>query len=91
MVGTLHVDAMLDELTPKDFDEWIAYRTIEMDPVDRIIEILKRGFATVVTAWGGHVDPDDLDPMDNNDQHEEALSPTASAAMAKQAIARGQG
>lgn len=82
---------MLDELTPRQFDEWIAYRTIEMDPVDRLIEILKRGFSVLSGAWGGSgMEPDDFDPQPNDD-HDEAMSPAQSAAMARQAISRTQG
>jgi hypothetical protein len=53
---------MLDEMTPEEFDQWIAYRTIEPDPVERIAEILKRGLVAVTNSWGGKLEPDMLDP-----------------------------
>lgn len=88
----MDVDAMLDELEPHQFDEWVAYRTLEPDPVERIVEILKRGFTALVLSWGGELDPDDLDPKDfSNDKRNEAMSPAQSAAMARQAISRGRG
>lgn len=61
MVGTLDVDGMLDGLTPAQFDEWVAYREIEPDPLNRLIHIIKFGFATLANAWGAKIEPDDLD------------------------------
>ena len=83
---------MLDELEPRQFDEWIAYRTIEPDPVDRICEILKLGFSAMVSLGGGEMEPDAFDPKDfSDDKRNDAMSPAQSAAMAKQAISRAQG
>lgn len=53
---------MLDAIEPRQFDEWIAYDRIEPDPDKRLREILKRGFAALVTGWGGKTEPDNFDP-----------------------------
>lgn len=90
MVGRLDVDAMLDELTPRQFDEWVAYRTIEPDPIERICEILKRGFSVMASMGGGKMEPDEFD-LKTCDDGNEAMSPAQSAAMARQAIGRSQG
>ena len=59
---SLDVDAVHDSLTPRQFDEWVAYYMIEKDPWDRIAEILVNGFMVLVAAQGGEIDPEDLDP-----------------------------
>lgn len=53
---------MLDGLDPGEFDEWLAYREIEPDPVDRIITILRLGFVYLCNAWGAKIDLTDIDP-----------------------------
>ena len=53
---------MLDAVSPQQFDEWIAFRQIEPDPLDRLAEILKLGFAAIVNAWGGDATPGYFDP-----------------------------
>jgi len=58
---------MLDAISPETFDEWEAFRRLEPDPLDRLREVLKLGFAAVVNAWGVKVEPIDLDPW-----HEDA-------------------
>jgi hypothetical protein len=58
---------MLEAMTPEQRDEWIAYRQIVPDPIERLIEVCKRGLALLINAWGGKIEPDDLDPM----EHEE--------------------
>lgn len=59
----LNVDRLLDSLEPRQFDEWIAYWSIEPDERQRIREILKRGFAMLANCWGAKITPDDLDPV----------------------------
>lgn len=53
---------MLDGLDPGEFDEWLAYREIEPDPVDRIITILRLGFVYLCNAWGARTELADIDP-----------------------------
>ena len=53
---------MLDGLLPQEFDEWLAYREIEPDPLDRLFTILRLGFSAVCNAWGGKVEPRHIDP-----------------------------
>lgn len=57
------MDRLLDELTPGQFDEWLAWSRLEPDPVMRIAEILKLGFSAVCLAWGMEFDPEILDPL----------------------------
>jgi hypothetical protein len=61
----VNVDGMVKGLTPQQFDEWLAYRQIVPDPMDRLIEVCKRGFTLLANAWGGKIEPDDLDPMEH--------------------------
>ena len=53
---------MLDGLLPGEFDEWLAYREIEPDPLDRLFTILRLGFSAVCNAWGAKVEPQHIDP-----------------------------
>ena len=53
---------MLDGLLPHEFDEWLAYREIEPDPLDRLFTILRLGFSAVCNAWGAKVEPKHIDP-----------------------------
>ncbi len=56
------MDKRLDGLSPEAVDEWVAFRRLERDPDEWLREIVKRGFAAVVAASGGKIDPDDIDP-----------------------------
>lgn len=56
------VRGMMRELTPEEFDEWLAYRQIIPDPMDRLIEVCKRGFIYLAGTWGATLEPGDLDP-----------------------------
>lgn len=80
---------MLDEISPRQFDEWLAYRQLDPDPLDRITEVLKLGFAAVLGAWGASDKPDDFDPAVKRKESEEVLevSPEQAAAMVTQAVA----
>ena len=62
MAGRLDVDRLMDELTPEEFDQWLAYRQIEPDPADRLIEIVKRGLFLLCNSWGARVKLEELDP-----------------------------
>ncbi len=83
--GEPDVDAMLDRITPQQFDEWVAFFIVEPDVWTRQREILKRGFAAM--AWG-KVEPDAFDPSAESnviaDMGSEA-SPEQAAAMLRMA------
>lgn len=66
---------MLDGLTPDQFAEWRAFRRLEPDPMERIIQILKLGFATLA---GGGIDPEQFD-LKPSRAPEPAASPTQAA------------
>jgi hypothetical protein len=71
---------MLDGVTPQQFDEWLAYRELEPDPLERLIGVVKLGFATLVAAWGMKIEPSDLDPWGSEPQE---ASPEQSAAIVR--------
>ncbi|KKM87080.1 hypothetical protein LCGC14_1272510 [marine sediment metagenome] len=79
---------MLDELSPEQFDEWIAYRSIEPDPWERLIAIVKKGFSALCHAWDMKMEPDDFDPM--AEQKSENISPEEAARQVRQAYDPGQ-
>lgn len=57
------MDAMLDRMTPQQFDEWVAFRRIEPDPDDRLRVIVTTGLLALCKAWGTDLEPKDLDPV----------------------------
>ena len=57
------MDRWLDTVTPQQFDQWVAFDSIEVDPVDRIRRILIAGFLGLLGAWGCKLEPEDLDPQ----------------------------
>jgi hypothetical protein len=70
---------MLDDMTPRQLAEWIAFRNLEPDPTERICFILKLGFAALCNAWGGKVEPDDFEPKRAETKPEPAMSPNQAA------------
>lgn len=60
-------------------DRWAAYFGMEIDREERIIEILKLGFASLCRAWGVEIKPSDLDPAP--DSTEEKQTPDQAVAM----------
>jgi hypothetical protein len=54
------VEAMLDGMSPEEFNEWVAYRRLEPDPLIRILCVLKAGLAAI--ANHASFDPEDSDP-----------------------------
>lgn len=79
---------MLDELSPEQFDEWIAYRSIEPDPWERLIVIVKNGFSALCNAQGAKLEPDVFDTL--KQQEPEIASPAESAQLVGQAISAAQ-
>lgn len=80
---------MLDELSPEKFDEWLAYRSIEPDPWERLIAIVKHGFAALCNAQGATMEPDDLDRL-MPEQKPDIASPEQAAQMVSQVLGQGQ-
>ncbi len=73
---------MLAGLTPGQFAEWIAYRRLEPDPVELIVEVMKLGFAAIVQTWGGKVEPSYFDPRSDRSKEETVnQTPEQTAAM----------
>lgn len=71
---------MLDSITPEKWAEWIAFRHLEPDPMDRIITILKLGLAAVCWSLGNNaVEPDQFDPLPSRAKTEPEFSPTQAA------------
>jgi len=88
---------MADSVTPEQFDEIVAYYSIEPDPLDRIREVLKRGLATVAKLSGmGHPDVDEaqlakyFDPWDRDDT-ETAVDAAKAERIARMQIEMAQG
>ncbi|KKM69741.1 hypothetical protein LCGC14_0954400 [marine sediment metagenome] len=79
---------MLDELSPEQFDEWIAYRSIEPDPWERLIAIVKNGFSALCHVWDMKMEPDAFDPM--AEQKSENIAPEEAARQVRQAYDPGQ-
>ena len=53
---------MLDTVSPKQFDEWVAFDQLEPPPIDRLIAIVRTGLVALCQAWGVALTPNDLDP-----------------------------
>jgi len=73
-------------MTPRQFAEWIAYRRLEPDALETIIEVLKLGFTALVNCWGGKLEPDNFDPR-LRDRKQEAEQTPEQAAMIFRAFA----
>lgn len=54
---------MLDSLTVEEWNEQLAYDSIECDPLERIAAILKLGFAAICQAWGAELTVDHFEPL----------------------------
>lgn len=52
---------MLGEMEPSQFDEWMAAEALDGNAVDRVIAVLKLGFATLCRAHGMQLNPDHFD------------------------------
>jgi hypothetical protein len=56
MCGRHDVDAMADEMTPEQMDEWIAYDQVNPIGLEKVCWVLANGLAhianTIYRAWG---------------------------------------
>ena len=84
----LDVDRWLDTITPRQFDEWVAYDRLEPDKMDRQREILTRGLVYLCNSWGGEVAMIDIDPYYEEPSPEE-VSPAEAAKRLKAAYPGG--
>lgn len=57
----MDVDGLLETVTPGQFDEWLAYRKIEPDWIEILLETLRLGFASICCASGLKCEPADFD------------------------------
>ena len=73
---------MLERIEPGEFDWWVAYERLEPDPTERIVEILKLGFAGLCNCWGAKVEPDYFDPKPKEPVE---VAPQQAVAMLRQA------
>lgn len=84
-VGRLDVDRMLDEIEPRQFDEWLAFFRVERHPDDelrRLIEVMKLGFTAMAIAEGMKtVTPESFDPSPAQSGKEIILGPAAARAL----------
>jgi len=78
---------------------WRAFRRIQPDRLERIAEILKRGFTAVANMFGGRYTPDDFEPVKSkrSDQanqfagHGAEVSPNAAACIASALLGKPDG
>jgi len=71
---------MLDGIAPEQLAEWVAFRNLEPDRMDRIITILKLGLAAICWSLGNQaVEPDNFDPLPQHSRPESEFSPTQAA------------
>ncbi|MGA2035881.1 MAG: hypothetical protein ABSG68_26840 [Thermoguttaceae bacterium] len=62
--GILDVDRWLETIAPERLDEWEIFQRIEPDPLDRLREVLKMGFALLAAGLGiSKVTPEFFDPV----------------------------
>jgi len=73
---------MLDRVSPKQFDEWVAFDQLEPPPIDRLIAIVRTGLVALCQAWGVKLTPEDLDPWLKEEAAQE-VKPTQAYNMLK--------
>jgi hypothetical protein len=73
----------LDTITPRQFDEWVAFYRAEPDQTDRLRVIITGGFLALSHAWGVEIEPRDLDPFLDEESADSTMTPEAAAAAAQ--------
>jgi len=73
--GRLDVDALLDTVTPQEFDEWVAYKKLEPDKLDRLRTIITTGLLALCNSWDCKMKPKDLDPILKDEEQAEEVTP----------------
>ncbi|KKN79789.1 hypothetical protein LCGC14_0336440 [marine sediment metagenome] len=56
---------MLDSLTVEQWNEQLAFDSIEGDSLERIAAILKLGFAAICQVWGADLTVDHFEPLES--------------------------
>jgi hypothetical protein len=84
--GILDVERWLDTIPPEIFNRWVAYDNVEKDPLLRIAEILKLGFATLANNWGANVKPENFDPLAKPVDKEATVNPMGRIKAAYQGV-----
>jgi len=69
-VGRADVDAMLDEITEREFRDWMAYDRIQPFGAERDDIRMALGFAAMCNTWGGKVKVESFMPFTDYDQGE---------------------
>ena len=82
------MEAWRDTIPPEVFDQWMAFDQVEGDPLARVAEILKLGFAALVNCWGGEVRPNDFDPAAKDHPAAHVAVPAEAAAAMQAALSR---
>lgn len=79
---------MLDSLTVEEWDEILAYDSIECDPLERIAAILKLGFAAICQILGEELTTDHFEPLESRkaDSSGEYVSADMQVAMLRSQI-----
>ena len=84
--GILDVEAWRDTISPEVFDAWVAFDQVEEEPLTRIAEILKLGFASLVSTWGAEVTPEQFEPRREARAAKHVAGPAEAAAVMRAAI-----
>lgn len=81
---------MLDEIEPREFNEWLAAEIVEPDPVCVLIEVMKLGFTAMCNGWGGTFKPSDFDPTASEEERggPQDTSPNQAAAIAATSLGK---
>ena len=81
----------MNELTWSEWQEQLAYDSVAYDPVERLIEVCKLGFAALCQSWGVEVTTDHFEPDASRKTGEDAdgyTSPDAQVAQLRPQIDR---
>lgn len=70
---------MRDALSPLQMAKWRAFRKIQPDQMDRVCDILKKGFAAVANSMGAKFDEDDFEPVEDKKRPPPVTRPLTAA------------
>lgn len=90
----LNVEEMRDTLTPQQMAKWQAFRRLQPDGIERLIEVCKIGFAVLANLWGASVEPDRFEPAVEkraDASRMQAASPNQAAVVAHVALGNPNG
>lgn len=76
---------MLAELPAGTLDQWLAYRELEPEPIERLTQVVKLAGTAICRAMGMQIEPEDLDPKPKE------AGPAANAAQTKLIISSALG